>query len=125
MFSYNIIPHLHNLLLFQCDVTRSLNRYKARSKLFIDQGRTPLCGLFWYIGQYRLNAVFTSRGRLLQHTSYDKYGNFLICKKYNWSLKSFLNGFDFRPLIINMCWFIEYFVDVIKQKLFFKPIYSV
>ena len=38
----NIIPHLHNLFLFQCDVTRSLNRSEARSKLFIDQGRTTL-----------------------------------------------------------------------------------
>jgi len=33
----NIIPHLHNVFLFQCDVTRSLNRYEAGSKLFIDQ----------------------------------------------------------------------------------------
>ena len=24
-----IIPHLHNLFLFQCDVTRSLNRYES------------------------------------------------------------------------------------------------
>jgi len=28
-------------------------------KLFIDQGRTTLYRLFWYIGQYRLNTVFT------------------------------------------------------------------
>ena len=55
----NIIPHLHNLFLFQCDVTRSLNRYEARSKLFIDQGRTTLYRLFRYIGQYRRNAVLT------------------------------------------------------------------
>jgi len=55
----NIIPHLHNLLLFQCDVTRSLNRYEARSKLFIDQGRTTLYRLLRYIGQYRCDAVFT------------------------------------------------------------------
>ena len=40
--SRDIIPHLHNLFLFQCDVARSLNRYEARSKLFIDQGRTTL-----------------------------------------------------------------------------------
>ena len=33
----NVIPHLHNLFLFQCDVTRSLNCYEAQSKLFIDQ----------------------------------------------------------------------------------------
>ena len=38
----NIIPHLHNLFVFQCDVTRSLNRYEAWSKLFIDQRRTTL-----------------------------------------------------------------------------------
>ena len=53
------IPHLHNLFLFQCDVTRSLNRYEAGSKLFIDQGRTTLYRLLGYIGQYRCNAVFT------------------------------------------------------------------
>ena len=40
--SDNIIPHLHNLFLFQCDVTRLLNRYEARSKLFIDQGTVLL-----------------------------------------------------------------------------------
>ena len=48
--SHYIIVYLifHNLFLFQCDVTRSLNRWKARSKLFIDQGRTTLidcCGI--------------------------------------------------------------------------------
>jgi len=37
-----IIPHMHNLFLFQCDVNRSLNCYEARSKLFIDQGHTTL-----------------------------------------------------------------------------------
>jgi len=57
--SIYIIPHLHNLFLFQCDVTRSLNRYEARSKLFINQGRTTLYQLLRYIGQYRCNAVFT------------------------------------------------------------------
>ena len=25
----NIIPHLHNSFLFECDVTRSLNRYES------------------------------------------------------------------------------------------------
>jgi len=48
-----IIPHLQNLFLFQCDVTRSLNRYEKWSKLFIDQGRTTLYRLLRYIGQYR------------------------------------------------------------------------
>ena len=55
----NIIPHLHNLFLFQCDVTRSLTRYEARGKLFIDQGRKSLYRLLRYIGQYRCNAVYT------------------------------------------------------------------
>ena len=55
----NIIPHLHNLFLFQCDVTRSLNRSEARSKLFIDQGRTTLYRLLRFIGQYRCTVVFT------------------------------------------------------------------
>jgi len=27
--SLNVIPHLHNLFLFQCDVTQSLNRYES------------------------------------------------------------------------------------------------
>jgi len=55
----NIIPHLHNLFLFHCDVTWSLNRYEAQTKLFIDQGRTTLYRLLRYIGQYRCNAVFS------------------------------------------------------------------
>ena len=54
----HIIPQLHNLL-FQCDITRSLNRYEARSKLFNDQRRTTLYRLLRYIDQYRCNAVFT------------------------------------------------------------------
>ena len=55
----NIIPHLHNLILYQCDVTWSLNRYEARSELFIDQGRTTLYRLLRYIGQYRFNVVLS------------------------------------------------------------------
>jgi len=55
----DIIPHLHNLFLFQCDLTCSLNRYEAWSKLFIDQGRTTLYRQLRYIGQYRWNAVLT------------------------------------------------------------------
>jgi len=32
---FNSIAHLHNLFLFQCGVTRSLNRYDSRSKLLL------------------------------------------------------------------------------------------
>ena len=53
------IPYLHNLFLFQCDITRSLNRYEDRSKLFIDQGRTTMYRLLRYIRQSNCNAVFT------------------------------------------------------------------
>ena len=83
-----IIPHLHNLFLFQCDVTRSLNRYEARSKLFIDQGRTTLYRQLRYIGQYRCNAVYI--GRLLQRASYDTCDSLLIHKNYYWCLMSLL-----------------------------------
>jgi len=55
----DIIPHLNKSILFQGDVTRSVNRYEARSKMFIEQGRTTLYRLFRYTGQYRFNAMFT------------------------------------------------------------------
>ena len=86
---YDIIPHLHNSFLFQCDVTRSLDRKKVQTNHL-----------------------------LVQYTSYDKYDSFLIRKYFNGLLKSFLNGFDFRPLMINICLLIKLFVDVILQYLF-------
>ena len=55
---------------------------------------------------------------LVQYTSYDKYESFLIRKYVNGLLKSFLNGFDLRPLMINICLLIKLFVDVILQYLF-------
>jgi len=51
---------------------------------------------------------------LVQYTSYDKYESFLIRKYVN----GLLNGFDFRPLMINICLLIKLFVDVILQYLF-------
>ena len=58
-YKRNIIPQFNNSFVFQCDVTVSLTRYKARGKLFIHQGRTSLYRLFRYTSQCRLNVVFT------------------------------------------------------------------
>ena len=55
----DIIPHLNKSILFQGDVTRSVNRYEARSKMFIEQGRTTLNRLNYYIGKNRFNSMFT------------------------------------------------------------------
>ena len=65
---YNIIPHLYNLFLFQCDVTRSLNRYESPEQTVIDQGRTTLYRLFRYIGQIQALCC-VKIGRFLQYTA--------------------------------------------------------
>ena len=51
---YIMILYLVCIICSYFNVT-SLNRYEARSKLFIDQGRTTLYRLLRYIGQYRCN----------------------------------------------------------------------
>ena len=79
---------------------------KARSKQFIDQGRTTLYERFWYICQYRCNVVLIW-DKLLQHTSNDTLDSCLILKKSNWSLKqNVFRCYFFTPLTFNVCWLI-------------------
>ena len=91
-----IIPHVHNLLLFQCDVTRSLNRYEAMRKLFIDLGHKALIRLLRYIGQYRWNAVFTWVDCYNAHPT--THVTAFWCLK---SLLFLLQTFDIQHLLVN------------------------
>ena len=71
LFWYHLSLHVHNswrkyrcILYLICIIcsyfnVTSLKRYEAKSKLFIDQGRTTLYQLLRYICQYRCNVVFT------------------------------------------------------------------
>ena len=64
----NIIPHLHNLFLFQCDVTRSLNRYESPAQTVWPRAYNSVSTVSIYWPIQVLCCV--NIDRLLQYTAY-------------------------------------------------------
>ena len=87
----------------------------ARSKLFIDQGRTTLYQLFRYIDQYRFNNVFIPLDFYNIHhtTNVTALSSVKVSLVQNVFLKLVRL---FGDLIINMYWFMTLFVGVLKQQ---------
>ena len=107
----NIIPHLHNLFLFQCDVTRSLNCYES-----------PEQTVYWPSAYNSVSTVSVYWPKQVEfcvnidhNTSCDKYDSFKNLKHLFCLSKMFLNWLLLQVWYF-MCWcccFICWCIEII------------
>ena len=77
----DIIPHLHNSFLIQCDVTRSLNRYEnPEQTAYWPRAYNSVSTVAVYWPMQILCFVYI--GRLVQRASYDTCDRFF----YSWNI---------------------------------------